>query len=86
MCKNIFQKLHALSKISIFLNKDQKRIIFNAMIKSQFSYCSLIWMFSSRQSSNLINKVHKRSLRLTANNENSSFEIFLQSCKDIKVH
>ena len=42
MCKNSGQKLNALSRISTFLNKDQKRIIFNAMIKFQFSYCSLI--------------------------------------------
>ena len=53
------------------------------MIKSQFSYCPLIWMFSSRQSSNLINKVHERSLRLITNNQNSSFETLFQNNKDI---
>ena len=57
MCKTSGQKLNALSRISTLLNKDQKRIIFNAMIKSQFSCCPLIWMFSSRQSNNLISKV-----------------------------
>ena len=46
--------------------------VFNAMIKSQFSYCHIIWMFSSRRSNNLINKVHERSLRLITNDENSS--------------
>ena len=29
------------------------------MIMSRFSYCPLIWMFSSRQSKNLINKIHE---------------------------
>ena len=47
MCKKSGQKLHALSRTSTFLNKDQKRIIFNAMMKSQSSYCPLIWMFYS---------------------------------------
>ena len=56
------------------------------MIKSQFSYCPLILMFSSWQSNNLINKVHERSLRLITNNENSSFETLLQNNKDITVH
>ena len=42
------------------------------MIKSQFSYCPIIWMFSSRRSNKLINKVHERSLRLITNDENSS--------------
>ena len=36
-------------------------MVFNA--KSQFSYCPLIWILSSRQSNNLVNKVHERSLR-----------------------
>ena len=55
------------------------------MIKSQFSYCPLIWMFSSRQSNNLINKVHERSLTLITNDQNNSFETLLQNDKDITV-
>ena len=86
MCKTSGQKLNALSRITTFLNRDQKSIIFNAMIKSQFSYCPIIWMFSSRRSNNLINKVHERSLRLITNDENSSFETLLQNINDITVH
>ena len=86
MCKKSGQKLNALSRIITFLNKDQKSIIFNAMIKSQFSYCPIIWMFSSRRSNNLINKVHERSLRLITNDENSSFETLLQNINDMTVH
>ena len=86
MCKKSGQKLNALSRITTFLNKDQKSIIFNAMIMSQFSYCPIIWMFSSRRSNNLIKKVHERSLRLITNDENSSFETLLQNINDITVH
>ena len=43
-------------------------------------------MFSSRRSNNLMNKVHKRSLRLITNDENSSFETLLQNINDITVH
>ena len=45
-----------------------------------------IWMFSSRRSNDLINKVHERSLRLITNDENSSFETLLQNINDITVH
>ena len=86
MCNKSGQKLNALSRITTFLNKDKKGIIFNAMIKSQFSYCPIIWMFSSRRSENLINKVHERALRLITNDENSSFETLLQNINDITVH
>ena len=48
-------------------------------------------MFSSlfpcfQQSNNLINKVHETSLRLVANDQNSSFETLLRINKDITVH
>ena len=62
--KTYGQKLNAFSRISTFLNKDKKSIIFNVMIKSQLSYCPFILMFFSRQSNNQINKVHQRSLKL----------------------
>ena len=86
MCKKSGQKLNVLSRISTFLNKNLKKIIFNAMLKFQFSYNPLIWMISSRKSDNLINKVHERSLRLITNDLNSSFETLLQNYKDITVH
>ena len=86
MCKKSGQKLNALSRISTFLSEDQKRIVFNAMINSQFSYCPLIWMFYSRQSNNVINKFHERSLTLITNDENSSFETLLQKDRDITAH
>ena len=41
------------------------------MIKSQFNYPPLVWMYCSRQSNNLINRVHERGLRLTCRNETS---------------
>ena len=43
-------------------------------------------MFSSRQSNNLINKLHERSLMFITNDENSSFETLLQNNKDITIH
>ena len=86
MCKKSGQKLNALSRISTFLSEDQKRIVFNAMINSQFSYCPLIWMFYSRQSNNVINKFHERSLTLITNDVNSSFETLPQKDRDITAH
>lgn len=56
------------------------------MIRSQFTYCPLVWMFCSRTSNNLIYKTHECSLRLSLNDRESSFvEIFLEN-KDISDH
>ena len=58
LCKKASQKIVALSRLSNHLNDSQKRLILNSIVKSQFSYCPLVWMFCSRTSNNMINKVH----------------------------
>ena len=40
------------------------------MIKSQFNYCPLVWMFCSRQCNNLINKIHEQSLWISCETHN----------------
>ena len=39
----------------------------NSKVKSQFSYCSLIWMIPSRYSNNAFNGIQERILRLIYN-------------------
>ena len=39
LCKKISQRIWALSRSTNYLNNSQKKMIFNALIKSQFSYC-----------------------------------------------
>ena len=55
-------------------------------MKIKFSYCSLIWMFSSRKSNNLINKEHERSLRIVRGDNDSSFKSLLSTCEEIAIH
>ena len=84
-CKKASQKLSALSRISAFIDLNKRQILFQSMIKSQFSYCPLIWMFCSRKSKNLINKIHERSLRIVTNDKKSNFEDLLKSNKQTTV-
>ena len=58
------QKLSVLLRILSHINTDKKSLLYTSMIKSQSTYCPLVWMFSFRQSNNLINKVHERALKL----------------------
>ena len=44
LCKKASQKLHALARVSNLMSIRQRKIIMNAFIQSQFSYCPLIWM------------------------------------------
>ena len=65
--KKASQKIATLSRLSSYLHKSEKKLIFNSIVKSQFSYCPLVWMFCSRTSNNMINKLHERSLRIILN-------------------
>ena len=48
LCEKASQKLHAIARISSYLNKNKLRLIMNAFFSSQFGYCPLIWMFRNR--------------------------------------
>ena len=53
------------------------------MIKSQFNYCPLVWMFCSRQSNNLINKIHERSLRISYKDQKTSYHNLLETHNEL---
>ena len=64
------EKLSALARISRLTTPTLGKKLINSFINSQFIYCSLIWMFSSKGCYKRINKIHERSLRLILNDLN----------------
>ena len=56
------------------------------MVKSQFSYCPLVWLFCSRNSNNLINKIKESPLRLITNDKTSTFEHLLHANNEMTTH
>ena len=63
-----------------------KRNHFKRVMRPQFSYCPLKWMFSPRKSNNLINKVRERSLRIGSSDNRNSFKSALTKCKETSIH
>ena len=56
------------------------------IIKSQFSYCPLVWLFCSRRSNNLINNIHESALRATFDDHTSNFTQLLEKKKKSTIH
>ena len=54
------------------MNKKKRRILMNAFITSQFSYCSLVWMPHNGTVNYRINKIYEKALRLVYKYENKS--------------
>ena len=56
------------------------------MIKSQFNYCPLFWMFCSRKSYNLVNKVQEKALRLTCKDDENNFQTLITENNETFKH
>ena len=56
LCKKVRKKLHALARISHYVDVEKLRITMNAFVVSQYSHCSLVWMFHDRSANKKINK------------------------------
>ena len=86
ICRKAGQKLRALLRVSPYLDQRKNVLIYKSMIKSQFNCCPLVWMFCSRRSNNLINKVHEKGLRLTYRDKTKDFQQILREQNEITIH
>ena len=84
--KKASQKLNALARIAPYMNIQKRRTIMKSFVTSQFSYCPLIWMFHSRRPNNKINSIHERALRITYQDNTSTFHELLNKDNSISTH
>ena len=57
--KNTCQKFNVLCYISHYTQRNQWKVLANVFIKSQFSYCPLIWMSYSKGLNSKGKRMHK---------------------------
>ena len=84
ICWKAGQKLSTLLSASNLTMKPKK--LYKSMIKSQFNYCPLVLMFCSRQSKNLINKLHERSLKISYKDQKTTYHNLLETHNELMVH
>ena len=86
ICSTVSRNTTALQRIRNFLNLDKALTLCRTFILCHFKYCPLIWMFSSRASNTLIDRVHKRALRVVFSNFSLSHEELLNRTNTDKIH
>ena len=64
LCIRASQKIYALSRVFLYLSLNQRRMIMQSLIMSQFGYFALIWMNYNPSLNSNINRVHERALRI----------------------
>ena len=57
-----------------------------SFVTSQFSYCPLIWMFHTRRPNNKTNSIHDRALKITYQNNLSTFQELLNKDNCVSIH
>ena len=68
------------------MNISQPKLIANAFIISQFSYCPLILMFHSRAMEHSTKRIHERTLRLIDPNQHQlTFKKHLEKNKTVRI-
>ena len=72
MCSKANNKVSAFRRIRKFVSLEKAKILYNAFVSSTFNYCPLIWMFCSKTLNNLINKTHKRALKVLYQKSNTT--------------
>ena len=78
ICRSAANQLHALIRLRMFLNFEEKKTLINSYFYLNFNYCPLAWMFSSAKSLNKIESLQKRPLRFLYENYVSSYGELLQ--------
>ena len=85
-CKKAGGKPFAIGKICKVLKLERRRSLMKALMESQFAYCPLVCMFSSRSSNNRINHLYERALRIVSNDHSSLFEDLLAKYNSVLIH
>ena len=84
--KTASNKLYALARVSHYMDKDKRRILFNSLFLSQFKYCPLLWMNHNKSINKKINNLHERALRLMYSDHSSNFQKLLQRDNSVTIH
>ena len=55
LCRTASRKIHALARVTPFMNSSKRCLPMNSIFKTQFNYFPLIWMCHSRENNSKIN-------------------------------
>ena len=78
LCKKAATQLNILKRLRSFIGFEQKKVLVQSFVYSNFNYCPLVWYFSSMKSLQKIEKLQERALRFLYNDSKSSYNDLLQ--------
>ena len=79
MCIKAGRQLNVLQRLRGSLDQDSRMAIYKSFIMSNFNYCPLIWMFTSKTSLSKLENIQKRALRFVLDDYQSDYNDLLQN-------
>ena len=64
ICKKAARQINVLLRLSNVLNQETKILIYKSFIYSNFNYCPLVWHYCSKASTDKLEKMQYRAVRL----------------------
>ena len=86
LCTKMSRKVTEFSRVARLLEYNKAKLQYNAFILSSLNNCPLIWMFCGKTANRVINKIHKRALRILFNDYEALFEELLQRNNEQTTH
>ena len=77
LCKKAATQLNVLKRLKQFIGFEEKKILVQSFVYSNFNYCPLVWHFSSAKSLQKVERIQERALRFLFNDNNSTYEELL---------
>ena len=78
LCQSASGQLHSIIRLNRYLKPVAKKLAINSFVLSNFSYCPLVWNFSSSILLNKIEKIQEKALRLITNDKGLSYNDLLK--------
>ena len=78
ICKKAAKQSNVLCRLSHYLNIETKLLIYKSFKRSNLSYCPLVWHFCSKTSTDKMEKLEYRALRLVYSDFDRSYEDLLK--------
>ena len=77
LCRKAGSQLNAIGRLRKYIGFPEKKALIEAFVFSNFNYCPLVWHFTSMTSTNRIEPIQKRALRLLYNDYTSNYDSLL---------
>ena len=73
LCRRAAGQLNSICRMGKNIGYEEKKIIIQSFVQSNFNYCPLVWMHCSPESIRKIEKIQERSLRVLLNDYKSDY-------------